>query len=190
MKSMEDDTETVIDTDDMELEPNTLNKNSRIILMIDKMTNSIKEMFKFDKKAKIDYTYLTMLEIIKGWNTCTENEFTEKYSEAQKLLDELEINSFVVGISVCKLHFCEKYMSTMMYPLFVAVMFYDTIQCCNRTVCIFKDIHQALFPHYIIPTSSCTVAPGTLDICEDSKLFNKRLLSHAEEATSKKRKFC
>lgn len=190
MKQTEDDTETVIDTDDMTLEFHTQNKNYRINFLINNITNSLKGMFKFDKNAKIDYTYLAMMEIIKNWNTCTEEEFQAKHFEAQKILDELEINGFVAGISVNKLSFCEKYMSSMMYPLFVAIMFYDVAGRCNRTACIFKDIHQNPFVHYIIPTFSSTVAPGMLTICEETIKFNKRMISHAEEATKKKRKCC
>lgn len=190
MKHTEDDTETLIDTDDMMLELPTNKKKSGITFTMNNITNSLKEMFKFDKKAKIDYTYLAMMEIIKDWNTCTEKEFELKHFEAQKILDELQINGFVAGISVAKLSFCEKYMSSMMYPLFVAILFYDVAVRCNRTACIFKDIHQNPYVHYILPTFSSTVEPGTLTICEENIKFNKRMISHAEEATSKKRKCC
>ena len=189
MKTMgDDDTDTVVDTDDMTLEFQTLNHN-KPRLFIDNITSWLREMFIFDKKAKVDYTYLAMLEIIKDWNTCTENVFQTKYVDAQKILDELGIKGSVAGISVHKFSFCEQYMTPMMYPLFMAILFYDDTLCQHRTAFIFKDIHQIPYVHFIVQFLP-TMSPGTLTICEETKIFNKRMLNNADEAMKKRRKCC
>ena len=190
MKSTDDDAETVIDTDDMTLEFLTLDQNKKAKFTMNNITTWLRNLFIFDKKAKIDYTYLAMLEIIKNWNTCTENEFKGKHYDAQKILDELHIKGSVVGISVNKFSFCEKYMTPMMYPLFVAILFYDETRREHRTACIFKDIHQIPYVHFHVPLFLSTVSPGTLTVCEETTSFNKRMLCNADEAMKKRRKCC
>ena len=158
------------------------------INIYDKLCFTLKNLFKQDKKATVDFFYLDMCHIVKDWTNCKNEEFRKKLRICQGLLHKIGIHATVAGISVSKVPDSENIMSCMMFPLFVNIRYYDA-KCRNyKAAHIFKDIHQNAFVRLI---KTCVEQPksSAFELSKEDERFKRKMNTHAVLAT-KKRRLC
>lgn len=172
---------TELDTEEMQLGKLKTNVN-----LLDNLCFKLKSLFRKDKKAVVDFFYMYMGDIIKDWNNCEQEELAEKHKLGQYLLSKLRIRGVVDGITVCKPS--DHYMSSMMFPLFVGIRYFDQILQKYKAVHIFKDIHNT--PQVVL-YDDCVAQPfsSKIELNEVDERFKKRLGSHVVLATKKRRCF-
>lgn len=177
-----DDECTVVDTEEMTLQLESA--PARITILSDVCTK-LRNLFRSDKKATVDYLYMYMCDIVKDWNDCEDDVFAHKTEIAQLLLNKLRIRGIVDGITVCKTSCADDIMSPMMYPLFVGIRFYD--QRLNKFCAahIYKDFHQMCQ----VQLMDTVVSPFSTKITlnESDTMFKRKMHNHSILVTKKRK---
>ena len=174
---------TELDTEEMKL--GTLKTK---VNLLDNLCFKLKSLFRKDKKTVVDFFYMYMGDIIKDWNSCEEEELAEKHKLGQYLLSKLRIRGILDGITVNKPSNSEYHMSSMMFPLFLGLRYFDPGLQRYKAVHIYKDIHNEA---HIVLHKNCVIqpTPSKIELNTVDERFKKRLGLHVVLAT-KKRRLC